>query len=109
MTLNELRKIAPIGKKVETLEKDFFSEITKVNSFEEINAIEKRKDFFPEDYFSEYPFDNNDFSRGFPMYYHWLRIENHKIIVKGYAIFDNDENVGLIGKDDKIYWLKEEK
>ena len=109
MTLNKLREKYPIGTVAETSEIDYFEVATEVNSFEEIDAIEAREDYLPEDALCEYPYTTNVFSKGFPMTFHWVRQQNHLITVRGYATFENDEIAYLIDIDKEWYSPKDEK
>jgi len=109
MTLNKLREKYPIGAVAETSEIDYFDVATEVNSFEEISAIEAREDFLPEDILCEYPYTTNDYSKGFPMTFHWTRQQNHSITVRGYVVFENDEIAYLVGMDRLWYSPKGEK
>lgn len=109
MMLNKLREKYPIGMVAETSEIDYFEMATEVNSFEEIDAIKARKDYLPEDALCEYPYTTNDFSKGFPMTFYWVRQQNHSITVRGYATFENNEIAYLIGIDKEWYSPKEEK
>ncbi len=105
MKLEELKRLAPIGKKVTTTEWDISEVASEVNNIEEIKTITAREDCAPADYISRSPYSLNDISQGFPMTFYWIREKRHQIIVKGYAVYENDEAF-LLDNQGKQFSLK---